>query len=360
MDNAEIDYLKELVRFKTVSAEPANKAEMKKCTQYLAGFFRSKNLFVEIKEYKGYPSLIATTRKTKSPKLFLQAHLDVVPAKDSMFKLIEKDGKLFGRGAYDMKFACASYMKLCDLLVNDINKYDFGIMLTFDEEVGGANGVEALLKEGYSCEAAVVPDAGSNWKINNEAKGAWFVAFASKGKSAHGSMPQEGINAAENLTKAIDEIKQLAQAYKNDELTITLTKLNSGKAMNQVPDYAEAAFDIRYRNKKILAEVTAQLNILAKKYQLKRTTKMFGECLNVPLDHPRVKEFIAIAEKILNKKIKTEFCPGSTDARFFSARNIPAILMQPDGGNRHADDEWIDKAGLFKLTEILHSYIKSA
>ncbi len=350
----ETGYLRKLVSFKT---EMQNKPELKKCAQFLNDFFKSKNLNTQTIMKNGFPNVVATSQKTKKPKVLLQAHMDVVPAKPEQYNLKEEDGRLYGRGTLDMKFAAASYMKLLDDLGDSVKNYDFGIMLTFDEEIGGENGVKALLDAGYSCEVAILPDSGRDWTLENSAMGAWFLKLSKKGKNAHGSLPEKGINSAEILAQALTKILELREKFSPDDLTLTLTVFNSGKAINQVPDYAEAILDIRYRNKPILGKVDAEIQKIADEFKLVKKTQLLGGCLDVSVDDPHIKKFIKTAESVLGREVSTGHSKGSTDGRYFCAKNIPCIVIQPDGGGRHANNEWIDRKGVQDLTKILYRYI---
>lgn len=355
MNKTEVDYLKELVTHKTVTSD---KGELNKCAQYCEDYFRAKNLHVVTEEYNGYPNIIATTKKTKKPHILLQSHMDVVPASDELFKMSESKKSLHGRGVFDMKFACASYMSTLDRLSKDLRKYDFGIMLSFDEEIGGAKGVQSLLNNGYSCDVCILPDSGKNWQLETSAKGAWFVEFIKKGKNAHASEPETGVNSAEILNSALFDIKIISSKYSTEDLTVTITKFNSGKAMNQVPDHAEAVLDIRYRNKKILKLITLEIDKVIDKYEIVRKTKMFGSCLNVSKDDPLVSQFVNVVEKVIKRKVTEGSSAGSTDARFFCEKKIPCVVIQPDGDGRHSDDEWIDKKSFLQLTDVLVNYLE--
>lgn len=350
----EVDYLKQLVSLKT---ESQNKSELKKCAQYLYEFFKKRNMYTELVLKNEFPNVVATSQKTKKPKILLQAHMDVVPAKNEQYELREDKGRLYGRGTLDMKFAVASYMKLSDILQDNINKYDFGIMITFDEEVGGENGVKSLLDDGYGCEVAILPDSGRNWVLENSAMGAWFLKLSKKGKNAHGSLPEKGVNSAEILVQALAKIFDLRTKFSHDDLIVTLTVFNSGKAVNQVPDYAEAILDIRYKNKTILEKIDREIEKISNQFKLAKKTQLLGSCLNVSVEDPKVKQFIDIAEKVTGQKISTSHSKGTTDGRYFCAKNIPCIVIQPDGGGRHADNEWVDKNGVKDLTKILYKYI---
>lgn len=355
MANTEVDYLKELVAYKSISED---KEESKKCAQYCANFLESHGLRTQIIEYNGYPNVVATSQQTKNPKILLQAHLDVVPAADDLFDLKITEDKLSGRGSFDMKFACASFFAMLDRLSQPTSSYDVGIMLTFDEEIGGENGVKALLNNGYSCDVCILPDSGKDWALESSAKGAWFVELVKKGKNAHASEPHTGINSAEILNTAINELFSIRKAYSPDDLTLTLTKFSSGAAMNQVPDHAEAILDIRYKNKDILKKIEAEINEIAQKHDIRLNTKMLGSCMNVNMKDQLVCNFIEIAENVLGKKIEEGHSAGSTDGRYFCAKDIPCIVIQPNGDGRHSDDEWVDRKGMGDLTEIILQYIE--
>ncbi len=137
----------------------------------------------------GFSSLVATTTDTKNPTIFLQAHLDVVPADPEAFTLIRKGKNLVGRGSFDMKYAAACYLLLAEELSDNMQQHDFGIMLTTDEEDGGNDGVRYLLDQGYACDVCISPDGGDNWRLESAAKGQWLTEITAIGKTAHGSRP---------------------------------------------------------------------------------------------------------------------------------------------------------------------------
>ncbi len=352
---SEADYLEELVAFASVTAD---KKASKACAEHCAEFFKSHGLHTKLIESDGYPNVVATAQKTKKPKVMLQCHMDVVPAGDKLFKMKREDGKLKGRGTFDMKFACASYMKLINDLGKDTSKYDFGIMLSFDEEIGGHNGVEALLNQGYGANVCILPDSGKDWHLESTGNGAWFVKLSKTGKNAHGSVPHKGINAAEILTRTIHELHKLREDYSDEELTLSLTKISSGKAMNQIPDHAEAVLDIRFKTSEIYESLKAQVEKICLKHGVDSKNIELFSCINVDTEKPEIIDFIRTAETVLGRKIPKSHSVGSTDARYFCAHNIPCVVIQPNGGGRHADSEWVDAEGVIQLTTILRKYLE--
>jgi succinyl-diaminopimelate desuccinylase len=145
-DTSVVGILGRLISFPTVSGPTE---EMSACFDYVESILSEHGMHVQRHNSNGFPSLIATSRDTTCPKVLLQAHLDVVPADPTFYSLQEKGGKLYGRGSFDMKFAAACYIALVRSLGATLQDYSFGIMFTSDEEIGGKNGVNYLLNNGY-------------------------------------------------------------------------------------------------------------------------------------------------------------------------------------------------------------------
>lgn len=306
---------------------------------------------------EGSPSVIAFTKDTKKPKVLLQAHIDVVPGKANLFNMIERDGRLYGRGVFDMKFAAACYMQLVEDLKNELGDYDFGIMLTSDEEIGGENGVKYLLEQGYEADVCILPDAGDSWNIETSCNGVWIMRLGSSGKSAHGSRPWEGQNAIEHLLDALSDIRQLFGKCEPSKTSLTVSMIEGGAASNQVPDNASATLDMRFRNTNEKLTRIKEVKSIASKYSLIIESIGEVECIETDLNEPHVAKFVEIAGKVRGKSIGTIHSYGASDAHYFCEKGIPTILMRPDGGSAHSDEEWIDKEGLLQYYEVIKRYV---
>src|SRR3954471_4445492 len=101
--------LARLVAFRTVTADLV---AAKECADFVESYLRERGMNVQRLESNGFPGLVAASQVTKKPKVLLQAHLDVVPAAARCFELQPKDDRLVGRGAFDMKFAAAVFLKI--------------------------------------------------------------------------------------------------------------------------------------------------------------------------------------------------------------------------------------------------------
>ena len=168
-----ITVAKDLIKFRSVSTEFK---ELRSCAKYIQNFFDGTGLDVRYFEHNNVPSVIVT-KNTKTPKVLLAGHFDVVQGEDEQFEPRLRGDKLYGRGALDMKTANSVLMHI--MLTAATNNWDVGLMLTGDEEIGGFNSVKYLLdKEGYSCKLAIIPDGGFAVDVVvSKAKGLLHILF---------------------------------------------------------------------------------------------------------------------------------------------------------------------------------------
>jgi acetylornithine deacetylase/succinyl-diaminopimelate desuccinylase-like protein len=351
--------LEKLVSFESTSQ---NFKEKKRGIIWISNFLKKFPLKLKYFEFSGHPSLVALTQ-SKKPKIFLAAHLDVVPASPNLFNLKIKNGRIFGRGVFDMKFAIACYLKLAEELKNDLKKLNLGIMITSDEEIGGFLGTKKLVEKGFKSEVVFLPDGGQNWEIQKEAKGVLHLKVKSHGKSAHGSRPWEGEGANEKLVEFLREFKKFfpkepCKIKNHWHRTLTIGKIEGGKATNQVSDFAQAFLDIRFLTERERKKIEKRLRELKKRLNLKIEEIASAKPYQVDLKNKYIKIFLEILKKELRKEPVFISSHGSSDARFFLEKKIPVILTRPKGGNPHSENEWIDLKDLEKFYEILKKFVE--
>jgi succinyl-diaminopimelate desuccinylase len=353
--------LEKLIAFKTISSnQQENKAAIDWIKQELKG------LPVYIHEYQsnGFSSLVVTTQSHKSPKLWLIAHMDVVSGNDSLFQLKRQNGIFIGRGVLDMKFAIACYIQLFKDLGLNLKNYDIGIMITSDEEIGGANGVKYLLNDqGYTGSFGLLPDAGFNWEIEQDAKGLMWVQITVEGLSSHASRPWLGINAINHLIAVLNDInlyfEQEKKKFKDYYSTVNLSVIQGGKTINQVPDSAQATLDIRYTSEFDIEQFKKFLN-----ERLSQEKKANFEILkdahpnHIEVDIPEIKLFKKYAKEIYQIDIGTTRSHGASDARFFSDKNIPILLITPKGSNAHSQNESLNLDDFHRYYNLISIWAK--
>lgn len=346
------DELSEIITYKSTAT---NHPVLAKQADYLYKSL-SKRLNTEMIISSNIPSIFSSSQNTKHPKVLLQAHIDVVPAKDELFSLKSDQEKLFGRGVFDMKFAAACFLQLVKDLGADIDNYDFGILFTSDEEIGGENGVAAVLEKGISAEVCILPDGGYNWQIEESCNSVWIIKIIASGESAHGSRPWEGDNAVDKLLEVINSVKSFFtnEKYHN---TLTVSQINGGCALNQVPESAWASLDMRFIDEHNYSQMRVRIEEIIHTSGLEIETIAHVGATKLNKEHPLVKNFISIVKEKSPVEFGFTHSLGSSDAHYFESRNIPTILMRPRGGGAHSDHEWIHKSDLDLYYEVLKEFI---
>ena len=127
--------------------------------------------------------------------------------------------------------------------------------------------------------------------------------------------------------------------------------------MNKVPDYAELFLDIRRTERDSEAGIMRKLKSVSG-VQVEKTES--SGMLMTDEKNPYVRKLKASAEKILGRNIRTHYEHGATDARYFSAMGIPAVLFKPLGFGAHSDNEHAIISSLKPYFEVLVDFAESA
>lgn len=304
-------------------------------------------------------SVVWSTEPGVVSDIILSAHIDVVPGCQQLFTLKTKRGRWLGRGVSDMKYAIPVFNESLRTLWKKNKKLpSVAIMLTGDEEIGGKNGVGYLVNTvGYRAKIIVCPDGGDNWKIVEQAKGALHVEVCVRGKSCHGSRPWDGISANDILLRKLLRLREYYPESTKEtwNTTLTIGVIQGGLQTNQVASSAIARLDFRYPPgivpediKKRVEQVFGVSNVTilsnASIYKTDRNNSY------VRLWEQEVRS-IARVSRIYTSEY------GASDARFFSAVGIPAIVSKPKGGDIHTDREWIDIVSVKQYTKVLTKFM---
>ncbi len=346
MDSLRDEILKvviDLVRIRSTADRPE---ELKKVIDYAENYLKDTNLYIHRYERNGKPSLVATFKDTRSPKIMFVGHMDVVEGEDEQFEPKIDGDRIMGRGVIDMKGSDAVLLVLFKHLAESVKEYDLGLMLTSDEEVGSENGVEYLLKdEGWRSEFAVIPDGGGSLNIVYRGKGVLHLHAEAKGKAFHGSMPWKGENAIDKIISFYNELKaQFPKEPCGDPIhwhnTLNIGRIQGGKVVNQIPDHAEADLDIRFVNPWTSRKMFDFVKDYADKHGVEVKLISRGEPVETDPNNPYVQAFKRAAESVLGHEVELVVEYGATDGRFFAEVGIPNIVTCAEGGGAHSRDEW--------------------
>jgi acetylornithine deacetylase/succinyl-diaminopimelate desuccinylase-like protein len=349
------EILAKLVAFKSV---PDNYRANNAALEYIDRFVAERGLHTKRLEWNGAPALVATSRpRVKCPTLMLAGHIDVVPAANELFTLHTDDDKYFGRGVLDMKGSIAVFLSIINELKGQLDSFDFGLMITSDEELGGFNGTPKVLEAGYKPKVCILPDGGDNWQIQLTAKGVLQLRVATSGQAAHGSQPWNGDNANLRLIRILHDIMMLFPVNGPDTNTVNIGKISGGEAINQVPDAAEALIDIRCISEHDKQRLLEKVDQICHGHHAQMDVVMQGNGTTFEFSNPFIKRFSEIVTEVTSTEVTGSHAYGSSDARFFAALGIPCISLYPPGGGHHGPNEWVSIKGLQQLKTIVLQYL---
>ncbi|MBT2686234.1 ArgE/DapE family deacylase [Bacillus sp. ISL-37] len=347
------ELLKELILIDSSTKEGANQA-VEFCKQWLIEHDLQPNLI----ENNGYKMLVCEIGEGDKTIVF-NGHVDVVSGKKDQFIPVEKDGKIFARGAADMKAGVAAMMVALKEMQNQNLGVKIQLQIVSDEEIGGMNCTGYLVENEYRGDF-VISSEPTQLGIALQAKGVLRLEVEVTGKSAHGSRPWEGENAIVKAYRAYEKLLELPFTKESSEFyqspSINLAIISGGEVFNKVPDYCVMSLDIRYLPGQDPDSIVQQIESIS---DGKVTVGLKG----IPVATERDNIFITQLKPVLEKHIGGEAVifgqHGAADTQFFAAQGIPAIEFGPSGANWHGDNEYIELESLEKYKDILIDYVKT-
>jgi succinyl-diaminopimelate desuccinylase len=365
-DRDAVSLTKSLLRFDTVNP-PGQERE---CARFAAGMLQEWGYSVELFEYQeGRTSVVARAGGGgKKAPLCLTGHLDVVPlgsrqwSKDPFSG--ETDGdKLFGRGASDMKAGVAAILmaaRSCSKLLN--GTAGIVIVLTAAEE-GGCVGSAQLAKTQLlgKAGAMIVGEPTSNYPLVGH-KGSIKFHARFKGVSAHGSMPELGVNAIYKAAQAISRLEGFDFGVKTHAVmgkpTLNVGTMEGGNTVNAVPDAARFGVDIRTVPGMDHEKVLKKLRTLMKADDVDVFSNL-KPVWTAP-DEDWIQRVFEICKPYVGKP-KARTAPYMTDAANLLKvyAGAPTVVLGPgEAAMAHQTDEYASQERIRQSVEIYESLIR--
>lgn len=186
-------------------------------------WLREWGFAVEVLEFEpGRPSLLARLERGPGPSLLLSGHLDTVGVTDmeiDPFDPVVRDGRLWGRGAADMKGGVAALLAAARDLAAGEFRGTLVVALTADEEEAG-RGCQLLVERGLEADAAIVCEP-TGLAIMPAHKGFAWIQIDFHGQAAHGSRPERGVDAIRHaglFLARLDELESRLQQRRRHPL----------------------------------------------------------------------------------------------------------------------------------------------
>ena len=302
------------------------------------------------------------------------------------------DGKIYGRGACDMKGGLAASIIAVEAFLEIFPTFNGAIEIsgTADEETGGYGGVAYLAEKGFfsptRVQHVIIPEPLNKDRICLGHRGGWWAEIETFGEIAHGAMPFAGDCAVRHMGEVLNEFEKtlypalkqritkmpvIPEGAKNS--TMNINSIHGGQVepdtetnalpSHCVPDSCRIIIDRRFLIEEDVEEVKAEVKSILEdiksrrpkfEYEVKELNRVIPSMTDK--DAPIVKSIAASVEKVIGKKAEYVASPGSYDQkhidRIGTLKNCiaygPGILDLA-----HKPDEFVDVEDMIDSAKVM-------
>jgi len=372
--------LADLVGFDTVS-DKSNLALVDHVEAYLASHGVSAQRITDPTGQKA--ALWVTIGPADRPGIVLSGHTDVVPVAGQSwshdpFELIERDGKLYGRGTADMKGFVATCLAMVPEMVRARLAAPIHLAISYDEEIGCV-GVRPLLDEINKLPVkplACFVGEPTLMQVAIGHKGKHALRAVVRGLACHSSLAPQGVNAVEYAADLIVEIRRRARAiaaggardtlYDVPFTTLLSSVVQGGTALNIVPDACELQFEARGLGVHESKEVTDGIVAWAHS-ELEPAMRRghpdcgidFEEIVDYPaLDMADSDPLVTFAKTLAGRNSHIKVSYGTEAGLFVAMAGIPSVVIGPGAiAQAHKPDEFIEIDELGRCADMIERLI---
>ena len=398
-----------LVRIPSENKQPHGSE--KACQMFVADFMRDLGCRVDVftplevegltehpaywpgRDYTDRPNVVGVlSRQAGGPvsvtaarrSLLFTGHIDVVPAvgqgQYDWWDGTVADGKLYGRGANDMKGGIAAYL-MAARCIRELGlelKGDLILETVVDEEFGGAHGSLACRLRGYNADLAILPEP-NNMLVSTAHRGGQQFRLSActegAGMDFGATVFRDPVSALGHLLAALDRYNEERQprlrgrgkGFEKDFFPLMPFVLRAGELLpwgtgEAIPDTAWVEFwieippgvteeQLKSELRAVVdrtTEVTPALQRVSIRWE-ERTRFLAGSGMSD--DHPALAVLAANLEAATGRAAAYGPAPFACDGFIFNLHSpTPVVVLGPRGGNAHAPDEWVSVEDLVALT----------
>ncbi|MBD7894800.1 ArgE/DapE family deacylase [Limosilactobacillus sp. Sa3CUN2] len=373
----QIEILSKLI---SIKSENSNEAEVADYIESLFKPYQGQNIKIDRIQYAPGRDNLVVTIGEGNKLLGFSGHEDVVSAGDisqwssDPYSAKIKDGKLYGRGASDMKSGLAALIiAMLDMLESHEVPGKIRLLCTVGEETG-EYGAAQLVKKGYAdgLSGLIIAEPGNNMtEIGYTSKGVIDYVVTSIGKQAHSSQPQNGINAIDHLVDFANQVKPIMDSF--DKVNPVLGKLThvqsvfqGGSQINSVPARAIIKGNIRtipeYPNKIVFNALNGLVEKLNQKpgYNLSIRYSFPEEAMPGDKNAPLIKLMEKVHDEIFDTSVNVVGQSGASDGSEFlhGKGNFAIAEIGPGNNTQHQTDENVDVEVFHKSIEFYKQVAK--
>jgi acetylornithine deacetylase len=318
------------------------------------------------------PNLLAflSPQKKAQRRVVLAPHLDTVGLPGSwkeMFRPVEKNRRLYGRGACDTKGSVAAmFAALMRVATSGQRPSETEIVFAglVDEENAQA-GSRALAASGFKADLAIVGEP-TRLQVVTAHKGDVWLRLETRGKPAHGARPELGSNAVHAMAKIVDLLETVYSAQLQQRrhpllgrATVNVGSIQGGTQPNIVPAECHVTVDRRTLPGESESSVRAEIRQLLARHKLRALLGSARNAPCLPLETnpglPLVAQFLEMAGQ--ERPVGVDFF---CDAAPLARGGIPSVVFGPgDIAQAHTANEWISLRSLESAADLLERYLRS-
>lgn len=367
--------LADLIAFPTVSVD--SNLEM---VAYIAAYLEDVGARVEIwhDPTGAKANLFATLGPEVDGGLVLSGHCDVVPVADQdwasdPFDMVERDGRLYGRGTCDMKGFLAASLAMAPRFAAMPRSRPIHYAFTYDEEtgcVGAGHLAQSLARHDLRPAMAIVGEPTMMQVIDGH-KGCFEYTTRFRGLEGHGSAPNLGVNAVEYAVRYTAKLLELREALKARApqdgpfdppwTTLNIGALNGGKVHNVIPPKAQLDWEMRPVQPSDAGFVKEQIADFVEKELL---PAMQRDCPDVGIETEVIGEVAGLepvkqnATKELVMRLtganSSGLVPFGTEAGIFQQLGMDVVVCGPGSIEQaHKANEFLDIDQLSRCLDLL-------
>ena len=325
-----------------------------KLAGYVAEWAERAGLEVAVEEAApGRPNVIVTARGSGGGRtLLLNAHMDTVgvDTMEAPFDARVEDGRLYGRGSYDMKGSLAAILVVAAEAKRLGLRGDVVVAAVADEEVASV-GTESLVASGRRFDAAVVAEP-TELDVAIAHKGFAGFEIETRGRAAHGSRPDLGEDAIVRMAPVLTRLDELASrllASPTHQLlgsgSVHASLIVGGQEFSSYPERCLLTGERRTLPDESLEDVERELVAIAgdSAHRLAVSRR--------PFEVAEEEEIV----RLVHGHAGTDLIgvPFWTDAALVAASGVPTVVFGPHGEGAHAAVEWVDVASVERCAEVL-------
>ncbi|GAB4159227.1 MAG: ArgE/DapE family deacylase [Candidatus Promineifilaceae bacterium] len=363
--------LQQLVRLDSVNPSlVAGGAGEAAVAAYVAAQLAQLGLSVQLNEVApGRPNVVGRLAgRGNGRSLLLNAHMDTVGVAGMIdpFAGIIRDGRLYGRGAYDMKGGLAAMLGAAHALTTAGASLQGDLLITAvaDEEYASL-GTEHLVQQ-VRADAAIVTEP-TDLALCRAHRGFIWFRVETFGRAAHGSRFREGVDANMHMGRFLAELDKLEQALRQrppyplvGTPSLHAALLSGGSALSVYAAHCTLQIERRTIPGETIAGAAAELQAIVEQLAAAdptfqaRVTPFFARS---PFEIAASSPLVAMVEDVMAAHLRQP--PPHmgqtfwTDAALLADAGMETVIIGPRGAGLHSDEEWVEISSVVDLAQIL-------